>query len=361
MLSPIARTCVVLVASHITKKSATASGIFLRSKETMLSPFLSCIALIMLLKILEFLVSLVSLLFLRDFKTDKGANKPRIYSDEFVRPVAVVHSTCFLYFRSSIFAKNRNLLSSHSNSHIIGKPFIQLAKVDSTNNYAMAQIHNGLADHGSTFFAQAQTGGKGQRGKQWIAAEGLNIMQTSVLNAAAFHLSNPFTLTVIAANACCEFFGNYAGSETSIKWPNDIYWRDRKAGGILIENIIRGNRWLWAMVGIGININQTAFVDLPNPVSLKQITGKNYDPPELGRELCSYVDRHYRQYLNIGFLPALELYNQQLYKKDMTAQLKKDNVAFSCTIKEVEENGDLVVTDSSWDRFAFGEVEWIMQ
>jgi BirA family transcriptional regulator, biotin operon repressor / biotin---[acetyl-CoA-carboxylase] ligase len=112
---------------------------------------------------------------------------------------------------------------------------------------------------------------------------------------------------------------------------------------------------------MGININQTAFVDLPNPVSLKQITGKNYDPPELGRELCSYVDKHYQLYLKSGFLPALELYNQRLYKKGINAQLKKDNVVFFCTIKEVAENGDLIVTDSSWDRFAFGEVEWVMQ
>jgi BirA family biotin operon repressor/biotin-[acetyl-CoA-carboxylase] ligase len=351
----------VLVASQITKKSATASGIFLKSSEMMFSPFLSCIALMMVLKILEFLVSLVSLLFLRDFKTDKGANKPRIYSDELFVFWQLYIAPAINIFQPFIFAKNRNLLESPSNSQIIGKPFIELAKVDSTNNYAMAQIHNGLAQHGSTWFASAQTGGKGQRGKQWIAADGLNIMQTSALNASAFNLSNPFTLTVIMANACFDFFSKYAGSETSIKWPNDIYWRDRKAGGILIENIIRGNKWLWALVGIGINVNQTAFIDLPNPVSLKQITGKTHDPVDLGKELCSYMDRHYRQYLKIGFLPALELYNHHLYSRGKTVQLKKDNVVFSCIVKEVEENGDLIVTDSSWDRFSFGEVEWIMQ
>jgi BirA family transcriptional regulator, biotin operon repressor / biotin---[acetyl-CoA-carboxylase] ligase len=233
--------------------------------------------------------------------------------------------------------------------------------VDSTNNYAMAQIHNGLAEHGSTWFALSQTAGKGQRGKQWIATEGLNIMQSSVLNASVFHLSNPFTLTVTVANACCEFFSKYAGSETSIKWPNDIYWRDRKAGGILIENLIRGNRWTWAVAGVGININQTDFTDLPNPVSLKQITSKTYDPVELGMELCSYMDKHYQQYLETGFLPALESYNERLYCKGETVQLRKDNVVFSCTIKEVEENGDLIVENSSWDRFSFGEVEWITQ
>lgn len=252
-------------------------------------------------------------------------------------------------------------MESTSQPLVIGNPFIQLAKVDSTNNYAMAQIHNGLAQHGSTWFAMMQTAGKGQRGKHWSAAAGLNLMQTTTLNASAFNLSNPFALTVIVANACCEFFKKYAGDETSIKWPNDIYWRDRKAAGILIENIIRGNKWLWALVGVGFNINQTAFIDLPNPVSLKQITGRSYDVIELGKELCTYLDKHYRQYLKIGLLPALALYNHQLYKKDATVHLKKDNVVFSCTISEVEENGDLIVANSSWERFSFGEVEWIMQ
>ncbi len=252
-------------------------------------------------------------------------------------------------------------MNSHSQNQIIGNPFIQLARVDSTNNYAMAQIHNGLADHGTTWFSMLQTSGKGQRGKHWNAAEGLNLIQTTVLDASTFHVSNPFVLTVMVANACYDFFSKYAGEETSIKWPNDLYWRDRKAGGILIENIIRGNKWLWAVVGIGININQTAFGDLPNPVSLKQITGKNFDTVEMGKELCSYLELHYQRYSRIGFLPALELYNQYLYQRSKTVQLKKDNVLFTCKIKEVEENGDLIVTGSSWDRFSFGEVEWIRQ
>jgi BirA family biotin operon repressor/biotin-[acetyl-CoA-carboxylase] ligase len=283
----------------------------------------------------------------------------QIYSDEFIRSPAVVYTRFVLYAPASIFAKNRNLLVSPSNSHIIGQPFIQLVKVDSTNNYAMAQIHNGLAQHGSTWFALSQTAGKGQRSRQWNALEGLNILQTVVLDASAFHLSNPFVLTMVVANACYDFFSKYAGEETSIKWPNDIYWRDRKAGGILIENVIRGTTWVWALVGTGININQAAFVDLPNPVSLKQITGKSYDPVELGMELCSQLDRHYRQYLADGAAPVLAAYNRHLYMKGRKTNLKKDNIAFSCTIESVDMNGDLLVKDCSWEHFSFGEVEWL--
>jgi BirA family biotin operon repressor/biotin-[acetyl-CoA-carboxylase] ligase len=259
-----------------------------------------------------------------------------------------------------ICAKNRNLLVSPQHTHILGHPFIQLVQVDSTNNYAMAQIHNGLAQHGSTWFALSQTAGKGQRGKQWNAAEGLNIIQTTVLNASALDLSNPFGLTALVANASCEFFSKYAGEETRIKWPNDIYWRDRKAGGILIENIVRGNSWLWALVGIGFNINQTAFADLPNPVSLKQITGKTFDSAELGMELCSYLDRHYQLYLN-DQQRAFNMYNDRLYKKDETVRLRKGDESFSCTINGVALNGDLEVGSCPYERFTFGEVEWLRQ
>ena len=265
-----------------------------------------------------------------------------------------------LIFPATIFAKNRNLLVSPSNSRIIGDPFIQLAAVDSTNNYAMAQIHNGLAQHGSTWFALNQTAGKGQRGRHWNAEEGMNILQTTVMDASAFHLSNPFVLTMVVANACYDFFTAYAGDETRIKWPNDVYWRDRKAGGILIENVVRGSKWLWALVGTGINVNQTSFNDLPNPVSLKQITGKTYDTVTLGKELCSHLDKHYQHYLDHGAQPVHELYNSRLYKKGEKTTMKKDNIVFDCTVAGVSMNGDLLVNDCSWDHFSFGEVEWVM-
>ncbi|HEX6916193.1 MAG TPA: biotin--[acetyl-CoA-carboxylase] ligase [Chitinophagaceae bacterium] len=284
----------------------------------------------------------------------------QIYSDEFVRTPAVVHSSGPLYLSTAIFAKNSNLLSSPSQTRIIGHPFLQLARVDSTNNYAMAQIHNGLAVHGATWFTRLQTAGKGQRGKHWNASEGMNLLQSTAVDASVFSLAQPFVLTAIVANACYEFFSKYAGSETSIKWPNDIYWRDRKAGGVLIENIIRGNSWTWAVVGIGININQTSFMGLPNPVSLKQITGSDYDTAGLGRELCSYLDRHYNNYLSAGFDAVFRFYNEHLYCRNKNVRLQKGDEQFTCTINGVDERGDLLVENCGWKHFSFGEVEWII-
>ena len=159
--------------------------------------------------------------------------------------------------------------------------FVILDVVHSTNNYAMENVHARMAKHGKAYFSTNQIAGKGQRGKVWEAEKGQNIALSIVLEPSMLSIVQQFRLSTVVSLACFNFLSKYAGEETSIKWPNDIYWRDRKAGGVLIENILQGKDWKYSVVGIGININQTIFDPaLPNPVSLKQITGKTFDPVE---------------------------------------------------------------------------------
>ena len=160
----------------------------------------------------------------------------------------------------------------------------------------MAKVHAGLAKHGETWLALEQTAGKGQRGKAWESAPGENIIFTAVLEPDFLPFSSQVLLSKAVALACYDLFWTYAGDETRLKLPNDLYWRDRKAGGILIENVFRGADWTHAVIGIGININQTVFSpELLNPVSLKQITGKTFDLMRLSRELCACLEKRYRQ------------------------------------------------------------------
>ena len=137
-----------------------------------------------------------------------------------------------------------------------GSFFTILDTVDSTNNYAMARIDDGLAKHGMVWFANEQTAGKGQRGKEWASEKGKNIAMSLVLSPEQLKLTSQFHLSAAVALACFEFLSGYIDGEAKIKWPNDLFWRDRKAGGILIENKLQGKTWKWAVVGIGININQ---------------------------------------------------------------------------------------------------------
>jgi len=238
-------------------------------------------------------------------------------------------------------------------------PFIELLTVDSTNNYAMAMVHEGMAQHGTAVFAHEQTKGKGQRQKQWLAQKEENLILTVVLSTEGLALSEAFTFSMAMSLAAYGFFNKYAGAETSIKWPNDLYWRDRKAGGILIENIVQGTQWKYAIVGMGINLNQTAFRVLSKAVSLKQITGKNYNTVSMAKELCLFIDDYFKQ-LHQNKSGIRQAYHQHLYKKDEVVKLKKGSRVFDACIKGVNAVGHLVTEHAVEETFAIGEVEWVI-
>jgi|SRR5688500_15139370 len=250
-------------------------------------------------------------------------------------------------------------------------PFIELLSVDSTNNYALTQIHAGLTQHGTAFFAHEQVAGKGQRGKTWAAPRNSSLILSIVIDPSPLQLTQQFHFNACLAVSVCEFFSHYAGNRTCIKWPNDLYWNDRKAGGILIENIIGSRKsegddqtsanWLWAVAGIGINICQTSFpAELKNPVSLKQITGKDFDPVKLAKELCFVVDRNFKKLTHTGFEEIYTSYISNLYKKNETVKLKKDNRLFEAVIKSVSPTGQLIVQHAIEEKYSFGEIEWVI-
>jgi BirA family transcriptional regulator, biotin operon repressor / biotin---[acetyl-CoA-carboxylase] ligase len=237
-----------------------------------------------------------------------------------------------------------------------------LDKVDSTNNYAMQRVYAGMAKHGEAYFSANQTAGKGQRGKHWMAEEGKNIALSIIVRPKQLTIAGQFYLSAAVSLGCYDFLYKYTGDDVSIKWPNDIYWRDRKAGGILIENALNGADWKWAVVGVGININQTAFSGrLKNAVSLKQITGKEYDPAKLAHELYNAV------LIRVDALISekkkhriIKEYNLHLYKKDAMVKLKKGNMTFETLIKGVASNGQLLTKDSFEKHYNFGDVEWLL-
>lgn len=251
------------------------------------------------------------------------------------------------------------------------QPFIELQTVDSTNNYALTRIHAGLAQHGLAVFAHEQTSGKGQRGKKWTSQTGLNIALSIVLNPAPLVLLQQFQLSAAVAVALNEFFRKYAGDDAKIKWPNDVYWKDRKTGGVLIENVVSSSQsavssgqstvgnWQWAVVGIGINVNQVDFPPgLINPVSLRQITGKNFNPTDLAKEIHHQVINYFEKLAAGKFEDIYTKYLTHLYKKNETVKLKKDNRIFEARIKTVSPSGRLIVQHSIEEEFDFGQIEW---
>jgi len=240
--------------------------------------------------------------------------------------------------------------------------FTILDSVDSTNNYAMAKAHAGLAKHGDAFFAHAQTNGKGQRGKQWQTGTAENIAISIVIDPEPLQQTQQFYLSMAVALACFDFFNKYAGDETTIKWPNDLYWRDRKAGGVLIEAVLRGSNWKWAVVGIGININQPKFSEeLKNPVSLKQITGKSFDVVDMAKELHLLVMKRTGLIGKQSFDVLVGEYNAILYKRNEKVTLKYNNQIIEAVIDSVAPSGELYVSDSIQTQFTFGEIEFLIE
>jgi len=239
--------------------------------------------------------------------------------------------------------------------------FKLLDSVDSTNNYAMAKVREGLAKHGMAFVAKEQTAGKGQRGKTWQMQPGQNIAMSLILKTDMLRADQQFYLSMLVGLATNEFLKKYVKKETAIKWPNDLYWRDRKAGGILIETVFKGTEWKWAVVGIGININQTRFhKSLPNPVSLRQITEETYDVIELARFLYELVMKRMGSLSAESTDKIIKEYNRHLYKLNEKVKLKKSNAVFTTTIKGVSLQGQLHTMDTMERHFDFGEVEWVL-
>ena len=202
---------------------------------------------------------------------------------------------------------------------LLGAPLIELSSVDSTNIYAMKQIQEQIAVSGSCYRTDFQTHGKGQHGRVWESSKGENLLCSYVLELKTLKMEqnwgpkDQIGLSAAVALGAQAFFAAFAGDETRIKKPNDIYWRDRKAGGILIENILRGESWTWTVIGIGFNINQTKFSsDAPNPVSLKQITGKQWEISSMQKSLTKALDHSIGLWLENGEVETLKAFEKQI-------------------------------------------------
>ena len=211
---------------------------------------------------------------------------------------------------------------------LLGAPLIELSTIDSTNIYAMAQIKAGLAKSGSCYTADFQTNGKGQHGRVWESSKGQNLLCSYILELNTLDALKNWTpadqigFSAAIALGARAFFAAFAGSETKIKKPNDIYFSDRKAGGILIENLVRGQEWTWAVIGIGMNINQTAFSSAAvnsvssNPISLQEITNQSWDIKKMQQHLSEALNDAIHDWLQFGEEATLKTLEQHIIELD---------------------------------------------
>ena len=161
--------------------------------------------------------------------------------------------------------------------------------IDSTNKYLQNLLEEGADIVDNVVVADFQSSGKGQGKNVWESEAGKNLLFSIALDMSFLRAESQFVLTQMVSVAMINVMKNYLPEESLfIKWPNDIYFNDNKIAGILIKNEIKGMMMGTSIIGIGLNVNQESFDEnLPNPISMKMITGKDYDLEEIFWDICS--------------------------------------------------------------------------
>ena len=222
----------------------------------------------------------------------------------------------------------------------------------STNTLMKELLAKGEWQEGERFLYTAfQTAGRGQAGNGWESEEGKNLLCSILLPPR----KNLYFLNIAIGVALLRVIGE----DFTIKWPNDIYFGDKKVAGILIENAIIGNEIKYSIAGIGLNVNQTTFVsDAPNPVSLKQIRGQEYDIERLMNHLFETVQR----VLNESEQEVWAYYKSHLYRREGFWPFEDKDGPFEAAIKDVLPTGEIVLEDKKGQEriYHFKQVRYVI-
>ena len=224
-----------------------------------------------------------------------------------------------------------------------------IKSTNSTNTLLKELLAKGEWPENERFlYAGYQTAGRGQTGNGWESEACKNLLCSILLPPT----KNLYFLNIAVSVALLRVIGE----DFTIKWPNDIYWNDKKLAGILLENAIVGSEVKYSIAGIGLNVNQTVFVsDAPNPVSLKQITGQEHDIDKLMERLMVEID----QVLNEDVWPY---YKAHLYRREGYWPYEDANGRFEARIEDVLPTGEIVLKDPEGKEriYHFKQIRYIL-
>lgn len=235
---------------------------------------------------------------------------------------------------------------------------IRLDEVDSTNRWMRDYVPP--ADEPMTIcVADFQTAGQGCGGNSWESERGKNLLCSLLIHPEDIPAARQFQISMATALAVCDAMRDFGIDGTRVKWPNDIYWHDRKLCGTLIENRLSGSVIRDSIIGIGLNVNQTTFLsDAPNPVSMRQILGRDTAPERVLRSIVGH--------LNICSCMAdytRMRYNALLYWRDGQPHTFRDkNGEFTAELLEVDAQGKLLLRSEEGRglNYSFKEIQFLV-
>ena len=237
---------------------------------------------------------------------------------------------------------------------------IKLDATDSTNAYLKRLLSDGLGADFTVITAKKQLKGKGQMGAKWESDSGKNLTFSVLRQGLGLSVANYFVLNICVSLAVYKTLKAHQVPDLSVKWPNDILSGTSKICGILIENILSGNLINTAIIGIGLNVNQTFFGELENASSLKLILGSNFDLDELLHEIVENLKSIFLESTTNSTENLWKAYEDVLFRKDKPSTFEnKQNELFMGFIRGVSSTGKLqiMLEDNVLKEFDIKEVK----
>lgn len=245
------------------------------------------------------------------------------------------------------------------NTLFVGKVLLRFPELDSTNKYAQELLSKSLPIEGTVITTPNQTYGRGQIGSKWESQAHKNISLSAIFYPTFLSPKDQFALNIVSSLAVSDLIRTFSELPVRIKWPNDIYIKDKKTSGILIQNSISGSKIHSSIIGIGINVNQNDFGQhLPFATSLARESHKQYDLDALIAALCQKLEQYYLALKQAQYDTLKEQYLNQLYRKDeLHSFIDANGQLFQGIIRGIGPFGKLMIEhNGSLNYFQIKEV-----
>ena len=239
---------------------------------------------------------------------------------------------------------------------------IHLSQTDSTNRWLKDHANEAEEADMTVVVADYQTAGRGQGQNSWESEAGKNLLFSMLVRPVTVPVQRQYLLSMTHALALLDTLGDYA-SGFSIKWPNDIYWNDRKICGTLIELGIAGGQISSCIFGTGVDVNQRRFVsDAPNPVSLWQILGREVELQEVLDGIVEHMQVGMEALERGEYSEISQRYHRCLYRRDGYHAYRDSEGEFSARLMHVDDDGRLWLCDSNGRErsYMFKEVAYVI-